>query len=71
MIQPQLPSSGHQENIVYLKEFVETWDKYYLVLEYLDRGALLDRIMDAGKFTEHDALYIMMQVMGIVEILPL
>eukprot|EP00282_Hemiselmis_andersenii_P024139 CAMPEP_0172014946 /NCGR_PEP_ID=MMETSP1041-20130122/10213_1 /TAXON_ID=464988 /ORGANISM="Hemiselmis andersenii, Strain CCMP439" /LENGTH=412 /DNA_ID=CAMNT_0012669765 /DNA_START=43 /DNA_END=1278 /DNA_ORIENTATION=+ len=60
---------GQHPNIVNMKEFVETWDRYYIVLEHLDRGALLDRIEDAGKFTEHDALYIMMQLLAALDYL--
>jgi len=57
---------GSHENIVYMKEFVENSDKYYIVLEYLTGGELFDRIVDApgGHFTEKDAASIMMQLMG-------
>jgi hypothetical protein len=33
-------------------------------VDLLERGALLDRIMDAGKFTEKDALYITAQLLS-------
>ena len=34
---------GSHSNIVYMKEFVENKDKYFIVLEYLTGGELLDR----------------------------
>ncbi|EKX53911.1 hypothetical protein GUITHDRAFT_63893 [Guillardia theta CCMP2712] len=57
---------GSHDNIVYLKEFVENKDRYYLVLEYLSGGELFDRIVEAdgGHFTEKDASRIMQQVMS-------
>ena len=44
---------GSHDNIVYMKEFVENKDKYYIVLEYLTGGELFDRIVNAphGHFT--------------------
>mmetsp|Transcript_45245 Transcript_45245/g.113412 ORF Transcript_45245/g.113412 Transcript_45245/m.113412 type:complete len:478 (-) Transcript_45245:89-1522(-) len=57
---------GSHHNVVYMKEFVENKDKYYIILEYLTGGELFDRIVDApnGHFTERDAAKIMRQVMG-------
>lgn len=34
---------GSHSNIVYMKEFVENKDKYFIVLEYLTGGELFDR----------------------------
>lgn len=57
---------GSHSNIVYMKEFVENKDKYFIVLEYLTGGELFDRIVDApgGHFTEKDAARIMRQVIS-------
>jgi serine/threonine protein kinase len=50
---------GSHDNIVYMKEFVENKDKYYIVLEYLTGGELFDRIVNApqGHFTGSQYLY--------------
>mmetsp|Transcript_15673 Transcript_15673/g.38031 ORF Transcript_15673/g.38031 Transcript_15673/m.38031 type:complete len:379 (+) Transcript_15673:2-1138(+) len=57
---------GSHNNIVYMKEFVENRDRFYIVLEYLTGGELFDRIVDSpgGKFTEKDAARILRQVFG-------
>ncbi|EKX53942.1 hypothetical protein GUITHDRAFT_100192 [Guillardia theta CCMP2712] len=57
---------GSHDHIVYMKEFVENKDRYYIVLEFLSGGELFDRIVDAegGHFTEKDAAGIMCQLMG-------
>ena len=37
---------GSHDNIVYMKEFVENPQRYYIVLEYLTGGELFDRIVE-------------------------
>lgn len=56
---------GSHDNIVFMKEFVENKDKYYIVLEYLTGGELFDRIVaaESGHFTEKTAADIMRQLM--------
>uniref|UniRef100_A0A7S0M5X2 Protein kinase domain-containing protein n=1 Tax=Cryptomonas curvata TaxID=233186 RepID=A0A7S0M5X2_9CRYP len=57
---------GSHPHIVYMKEFIENADKYYIVLEFLTGGELFDRIVDSpgGHFTEKDAANIMGQLMS-------
>mmetsp|Transcript_63219 Transcript_63219/g.169033 ORF Transcript_63219/g.169033 Transcript_63219/m.169033 type:complete len:445 (-) Transcript_63219:87-1421(-) len=57
---------GSHPNIVYMKEFVENSDRYYIVLEFLTGGELFDRIVESpqGHFTEKVAASIMRQIMG-------
>jgi hypothetical protein len=39
---------GEHPNIVFMKEFVETKDCYYIVMDLLAGGALLDLVVHAG-----------------------
>ena len=56
---------GSHDHIVYMKEFVENKDAYYLVLELVTGGELFDHIVESpgGYFTEKKAVDIMRQVM--------
>lgn len=56
---------GSHDNIVYMKEFVENRDRYYIVLEFLTGGELFDRIVEAPgqHFTEKTAADVMRQLM--------
>lgn len=56
---------GSHDNIVYMKEFVENKDHYYIVLEFLTGGELFDRIVESpmGHFTEKSAADVMRQLM--------
>jgi len=57
---------GEHPNIVYMKEMVETADRYYIVMELLSGGALLDHILEAPtrQFSEQHALDIMKQILN-------
>jgi len=48
---------GSHDNIVYMKEFVENKERYYIVLEFLTGGELFDRIVEAPgqHFTEKNS----------------
>ena len=56
---------GSHDHIVYMKEFVENKDHYYLVFELMTGGELFDHIVDSpqGHFTEKKAVDIMRQLL--------
>mmetsp|Transcript_23496 Transcript_23496/g.34482 ORF Transcript_23496/g.34482 Transcript_23496/m.34482 type:complete len:453 (+) Transcript_23496:85-1443(+) len=56
---------GSHDNIVYMKEFAENSQRYYIVLEFLTGGELFDRIVEAPgqHFTEKTAADVMRQLM--------
>jgi len=56
-------------NIVKLFETFEERDRLYLVMELCHGGELFDRIIEAGRFTEHEAANIMQQILRAVRYL--
>lgn len=57
----------HHPNIVTFKDWFETADKFYIVTQLATGGELFDRIITRGKFTEVDAVAILMQILKAVE----
>lgn len=56
-------------NIVEFKDWFESKDKFYIVTQLATGGELFDRILKRGKFTELDAVKIVIQMLGAVEYL--
>ncbi|CAI4036305.1 hypothetical protein SMKI_15G1440 [Saccharomyces mikatae IFO 1815] len=54
-------------NIVSFKDWFESKDKFYIVTQLATGGELFDRILSRGKFTEVDAVEIVVQILGAVE----
>lgn len=54
-------------NIVKFKDWFETHDKFYIVTQLATGGELFDRILKRGKFTELDAVSILIQILKAVE----
>ncbi|CAI4051354.1 hypothetical protein N7582_005179 [Saccharomyces uvarum] len=54
-------------NIVSFKDWFESKDKFYIVTQLATGGELFDRILSRGKFTEIDAVEIIVQILGAVE----
>ncbi|CAI4051105.1 hypothetical protein SKDZ_15G1380 [Saccharomyces kudriavzevii ZP591] len=54
-------------NIVAFKDWFESKDKFYIVTQLATGGELFDRILSRGKFTEVDAVEIVVQILGAVE----
>lgn len=54
-------------NIVSFKDWFESKDKFYIVTQLATGGELFDRILSRGKFTEVDAVEIIVQILGAVE----
>lgn len=54
-------------NIVKFKDWFETEDKFYIVTQLATGGELFDRILKRGKFTEVDAVAILVQILKAVE----
>lgn len=57
----------HHSNIVKFKDWFETNDKFYIVTQLATGGELFDRIVKRGKFTEVDAVAILIQILKAVE----
>lgn len=53
----------HHPNIVGFRNWFELKDKYYLVTQLATGGELFDRIVARGRFTEKDALLVIVQVL--------
>lgn len=56
-------------NIVKFKGWFETESKIYIVTQLASGGELFDRIMQDGKFTEEDAVSLIVQILKAVEYL--
>ena len=54
-------------NIVKFKGWFESKDKFYIVTQLATGGELFDRILKRGKFTEFDAIKIVVQMLKAVE----
>ncbi|CAK9166455.1 unnamed protein product [Ilex paraguariensis] len=58
--------TGHN-NLVQFYDAFEDHDNVYIVMELCEGGELLDRILSrGGKYTEHDAKAVMMQILSVV-----
>ncbi|CCC67446.1 hypothetical protein NCAS_0A08880 [Naumovozyma castellii] len=57
----------HHPNIVAFKDWFESRDKFYIVTQLATGGELFDRIIKKGKFTEVDAVNIMVQLLDAVK----
>ncbi|GMM55146.1 calmodulin-dependent protein kinase [Maudiozyma humilis] len=57
----------HHPNIVEFKDWFESRDKFYIVTQLATGGELFDRILKRGKFTELDAVKIVIQMLAAVE----
>ncbi|CAL9730483.1 calcium/calmodulin-dependent protein kinase II [Monosporozyma unispora] len=54
-------------NIVQFKDWFESKDKFYIVTQLATGGELFDRILERGKFTEGDAINIVVQMLKAVQ----
>lgn len=54
-------------NIVQFKGWFESKDKFYIVTQLATGGELFDRILERGKFTEFDAIKIVVQMLSAIE----
>lgn len=57
----------HHPNIVQFKDWFESKDKFYIVTQLATGGELFDRILCKGKFTEVDAVKIVVQMLSAIE----
>lgn len=57
----------HHPNIVQFKDWFESKDKFYIVTQLATGGELFDRILAKGKFTEVDAVKIVVQMLSAVK----
>ncbi|KAI3404493.2 CMK2 [Candida oxycetoniae] len=53
----------HNPHIVGFRDWFESKDKFYLVTQLAIGGELFDRIVQQGKFTEHDASLVVVQIL--------
>ena len=53
-------------NIMQIFEFYEDKKCFYIITELCEGGELFDKIVELGSFTEHDAAYIMFQLLSAV-----
>lgn len=53
----------HHPHIVGFRDWFESKDKFYLVTQLATGGELFDRIIQRGKFTEHDASLVIVQML--------
>lgn len=53
----------HHPHIVGFRDWFESKDKFYIVTQLATGGELFDRIVQEGRFTEHDALLVIVQML--------
>lgn len=53
----------HNPHIVGFRDWFESKDKFYLVTQLATGGELFDRIVQQGRFTEHDASLVVQQML--------
>ncbi|CAI4060860.1 hypothetical protein N7582_001736 [Saccharomyces uvarum] len=57
----------HHPNIVAFKDWFESNDKFYIITQLAKGGELFDRILKKGKFTEVDAVRILVEILSAVK----
>lgn len=53
----------HHPHIVGFRDWFESRDKFYIVTQLATGGELFDRIVQQGRFTEHDAAIVILQML--------
>lgn len=61
----------HHPHIVGFRQWFESRDKFYIVTQLATGGELFDRIVQKGRFTEHDALLVIVQMLEAIVYLHL
>lgn len=61
----------HHPHIVGFRHWFESRDKFYIVTQLATGGELFDRIVQKGRFTEHDALLVIVQMLEAIVYLHL
>jgi len=56
-------------HIVGFRDWFESKDKFYIVTQLATGGELFDRIVQEGRFTEHDALLVVVQMLEAIDYL--
>lgn len=59
----------HHPHIVGFRDWFESKDKFYIVTQLATGGELFDRIINKGKFTEHDASLVIVQMLEAINYL--
>lgn len=59
----------HHPHIVGFRDWFESRDKFYIVTQLATGGELFDRIVQQGRFTEHDALIVILQMLEAISYL--
>ncbi|CAK7892261.1 calcium/calmodulin-dependent protein kinase II [[Candida] anglica] len=59
----------HHPHIVGFRDWFESKDKFYIVTQLATGGELFDRIIQRGRFTEHDASLVIVQMLEAIEYL--
>ncbi|ODV82411.1 Pkinase-domain-containing protein [Suhomyces tanzawaensis NRRL Y-17324] len=59
----------HHAHIVGFRDWFESKDKFYIVTQLATGGELFDRIVQQGRFTEHDASLVVMQMLDAIQYL--
>ena len=59
----------HHPHIVGFRDWFDSRDKFYIVTQLATGGELFDRIVERGRFTEHDASLVVIQVLKALDYL--
>lgn len=59
----------HHPHIVGFRDWFESKDKFYIVTQLATGGEMFDRIIQQGRFTEHDASLVIVQMLEAIEYL--
>lgn len=65
----QLLQELHHPHIVGFRDWFESRDKFYIVTQLATGGELFDRIVHKGRFTEHDASLVILQIVEAISYL--
>ncbi|GEQ67662.1 hypothetical protein JCM33374_g1327 [Metschnikowia sp. JCM 33374] len=65
----ELLQSLKHPHIVGFRDWFESRDKFYIVTQLATGGELFDRIVQQGRFTEHDASLVIVQMLEAIEYL--